>query len=307
MKVSKMETIENKPGAAAKGLDRSSLTAMSRFLGGAILLAAGGALLPRIARAQTVTDADILNFALNLEYIEAEYYTLGTTGGTIEAQGIGVGGVGTPGGVTVKSSPQVPFASDSVRQFALELAANERAHVNFLRNALGGAAVARPQLDLLNSFNAAAQAAGIGATFDPFANDTNFLLGGWMFEDAGVTAYKGAARLLSNKDILDAAAGILAAEAYHVGGLRTRIFAAGSTAQTQAQQISDLRDATDGAGDKDQPVAIGGTANIIPADNNAIAFGRTTSEVLRIVYLTPGNPSSGGFFPNGFNGNIRTA
>jgi hypothetical protein len=302
-----METLEETQNAAAEQPERTALSAMARFLGGAILLSAGGALLPKIARAQAVTDADILNFALNLEYIEAEYYTLATTGQSITALGVGVNGVGTQGGVTVKANPQVPFASDSIRQFANELAANERAHVNFLRSALGGAAIARPQIDLLNSFNAAAQAAGIGPTFDPFANDINFLLGGWMFEDVGVTAYKGAARLLQNKDILDAAAGILATEAYHVGSLRTRIFAAGSTAQTLSQQISDLRDATDGPGDKDQPVAVGGSANIVPADSNAIAFSRTTSEVLRIAYLTPGNPSSGGFFPNGVNGTIRTA
>ena len=48
-----------------------------------------------------------------------------------------------------------------------------------------------------------------------------------------------------------------------------------------------------------------GTANIVPTDANAIAFSRSTDEVLKIVYL--GNKDKGGFFPNGLNGNIKTA
>src|SRR5262249_23282290 len=43
------------------------------------------------------TDTQILNFALNLEYLEAEYYSYATTGAGIQAQGVSVTGVGTPG------------------------------------------------------------------------------------------------------------------------------------------------------------------------------------------------------------------
>ncbi len=46
----------------------------------------------------------------------------------------------------------------------------------------------------------------------------------------------------------------------------------------------------------------------MPTDGNAIAFARSTSEVLRIVYLkASGTASSGGFFPNGLNGKIAAA
>lgn len=273
--------------------------------------AVAGLALSTRATAQTttnkITDQDILNFALNLEYLEANFYTLATTGKTIDQVGIGVsGGVyGAPvGKVTVKANPMVPFTSSLLKQFAMELTTDEQNHVTFLRTALGASAVAMPNIDLENSFNALAKAAGLGSTFDPFASDANFLLGSFIFEDVGVTAYLGAAGLLSNKTYLDAAAGIMAVEAYHAASIRERIFAAGATAQQASMAIAKTRATLDGTGDDDIGVGVqNGAATIVDADpSTGMAFSRTAAQVLKIVY--GGGTNGGAFFPNGVNGPI---
>ena len=83
--------------------------------------------------------------------------------------------------------------------------------------------------------------------------------------------------------------------------VRTVLFARGLA--DQARKISDLRDAADGAGDRDQGIVINGKANIVPADDNALAFSRTADQVLNIVYL--GGAAAGfGFFPDRMNGTI---
>jgi len=322
-----MSTISGPEGAP--GRQRAARRAFLKTAAVGAAAAAGAGLLAKNAEAQRGSiDPAILNFALNLEYLEADYYTLATQGVPIEgATGpsapVAINGAGTQGNVIAPANPRVTFANPDIASAAAEIAADERAHAIFLRNALsaaGATPVARPQEDLLNSFAAAGAAIGVPG-FNPFVNDLTFLLGAFVFEDVGVTAYKGAARLIANKDFLEAAAGILAVEAYHASQIRTLLFqqravvvpgSGGQTVGQIVQRISDLRDsvdALDGSGtpgdDRDQGVTpdpvTGTTANIAPTDANAIAFSRSTVSVLRIVYLGGAPGVGGGFFPAGLN------
>jgi len=244
----------------------------------------------------TLNDGDYLNYALNLEYLEAEFYLRAATGSGLSSSDTGNSTSKTTGG------SQVPGLNSLQTQYINEIAQNELDHVRFLRSALAGSAVAAPTIDLTNSFNALANAAGLGSSFNPFSSYSNFLIGAFIFEDVGVTAYHGAAKLLTSKTNLTAAAEIHAVEAYHAAAIRSQIVAAGSTAISTANAVENVRSML-GGGNETTLSATG----IVAADStNSIGFERTPDQVLHIVYGTGGGAGvkGGAFFPSGLNGNI---
>ena len=139
-------------------------------------------------------DEDILTFAFNLEYMEAEFYLRATTG-----RGLSVAEVGGADAGDVVGGHKANFQNAAIREFVEELAENELAHVDFYRKTLGENAIPRPAIDFEAGFKAVGQAAGLPADFDPFADDMSVLLGGMLFEDVGVTAYAGATSLIQKK------------------------------------------------------------------------------------------------------------
>jgi hypothetical protein len=251
-----------------------------------------------------ISDATIFNFALNLEYLEAEFYSFAVTGhGLPDYLTHGTGQRGP-----VVGGREVKFRSKAIRQFAAEIAQDEHEHVAFFRSHLGSAAVARPAINIRDSFTEVALAAGLikpGETFDVYANEENFLRGAFIFEDVGVTAFKGAAPLISNKTYLGAAAGILAVEAYHAANIRTMLFERGGAHDANA--ISAARGSLNPGANNDQGLTLNGQANIVPDDANGIVFARTPGQVLNVVYLTPDKASRGGFYPDGVNGDLNTS
>lgn len=302
-----------------KRVSRRNFLASAGAIGAATALAGCGSnAAPTTNTTTSYTDVDYLNFALNLEYLEASFYLYAATG-----SGLPTASMGTSPGTVTSGATIVAGMTTAQQNIINEIAFDELSHVNFLRAALGSAAVAMPNINITTAFNTLASAAGIGSSFNPYASFSNFLIGAFIFEDVGVTAYGGAAPLLTSATNLNYAAGIQAVEAYHAAYVRTSITALAQSNSatygaliTYANQVSTLR-GTLGGGNETPLTALPATiatngnytaSSVVAATSaNAIAYARTTDQVLHIVYGAAGGAgvASGVFFPNGLNGNIK--
>ena len=232
--------------------------------------------LPTVNAGQTPSVVDTLNFALNLEYLEASFYLYATTG-----TGLSISDVGPSPGI-VTGGAQITFNIPEVESLAQQLATQEREHVDLLQQtitAIGGTPVSMPNLNL----------AALGAP----ASDQSFLMVARQLETIGISAYAGGAQyLVSDSQAITYAAQILDTEAQHEGLIRALCIA--------NDVISPAVDSMD-----TPPTA----ATIF---NTSSSTGlnplRTTSQVLQIVYGKLGirGVTSGGFFPNGLNGRIKS-
>lgn len=142
-------------------------------------------MMPNIVKAQSSSVVDTLNFALLLEYLERDFYKMG-----LDASGL------------------IP---DSDRTVFMQIHKHEKAHVEFLKSALGSAAGDVPVFD----FTA-------GGVFpDGFKDYPTFLTLSQAFEDTGVRAYKGqAGNLQDADDVLTSALQIHSVEGRHAAEVR---------------------------------------------------------------------------------------
>ena len=230
----------------------------------------------------SANDIAVLQFALNLEYLEAEFYCYAALGKSLEEFGIPIGGaVGVQGPTT--GGMQVDFEHiggvGPIGFVAAELLRDEVNHVHLLRSVLGSEhTIAKPAINL--------SALGAYNTLD------TFLALSRDFEVTGTSAYGGAVTLL-DEVVLQYAAQIALVEALHSGNL---------------QLLCELNNVKVAPLDrKDMPPPPNGLNFFDDSEGKGLAVIRTTSEVLSIVYGSKKKgTSSGGFFPNGVNGQITT-
>ncbi len=231
----------------------------------------------------TATEINVLNFALNLEYLESEFYTYGQYGYGIEQFGIGISGVASgsnsPNGGTTSGGSKVTFSNSLVftQPITAQIGSDERAHVVLLRSFLGSLAIARPNINL--------NALGLG-----FGSQNDFITLARVFEDIGVSAYGGAAYLLSTPLVIQTAARILAVEAEHVATLRTQI-----------ARLNVPSPVLDGA-DLVPPPTGTQTSYLSVNIANGLPAIRSVAQVLYLAYGSAVGVTQGGFFPLGING-----
>lgn len=163
------------------------ITRGSFILRGALATAAlygAGAAGPfvRDALAQSdATDAQILDFALRLETLEAAFYE--------------------------QALKQVPGLSAGVRSIARLLGAHEREHRRVLGETVS-------QIGIRTSPPPRIQFG------DAFASEARFLQTAQLLEDTGVSAYNGAAAMLFSRSLLSVAGSIVQVEARHAAVVR---------------------------------------------------------------------------------------
>ncbi len=288
--MSSIKQLAQKPAGRRTFLKGASLTGLG--IAGSALL---GSTTPALSQATTgsglnATDIAVLNFALNLEYLEAEFYTKAFYGLTLEQfGGIPLGGSGktgpTTGGKRVMfEESESEFYGESaefsgrLRAIAKQITYDEQTHVKLLHSILGSDAIAKPAINL--------DAMGKG-----FADFKQFLSLARDFEDVGVSAYGGAAPLLT-PSTLAVAARVALTEAYHASNLR--LLCAENHVRSLPVDAKDF-----------PPPPVG--SKYFDVDDQGLAVVRTPSQVLAIVYANsaPGT-AMGGFFPQGVNGAITT-
>ncbi|MBB5064859.1 ferritin-like domain-containing protein [Granulicella mallensis] len=240
------------------------------------------------------SETDVLNFALNLEYLEATFYSFATQGTDLPSN-LTAGS----GAITGAPSAKIAFPNQQITDIFNEIFFNEMSHVADLQSLIGSGHVSRPALDL--------SAAGA-------VTSANIITIARQFEDVGTTAYAGATALLTGTNLAYAAQ-ILAVEGFQAGALRlisiqqSAPFAAADSLDVPTSDPGAEVLATQGPTAAGGFFATSGTATATTSVPLATAFTRSTSQVLQIVYNAAGKTgvSKGGFFPAGLNGNIATS
>ncbi|KAL6526465.1 hypothetical protein OROGR_015555 [Orobanche gracilis] len=290
----------------------SSLITLLLFLGASTADPDGGG-----SKALPRSDVDLLEFPLNLEYLEAEFFSWGALGSGLDTfePKLAMGGPPPIGATKAKLSPVI---KDIITQFAFQ----EFGHLRAIQKTVPG--FPRPLLNLSAATFATimdnAFEKPLVPPFDPYAHDINYLIASYVIPYVGLTGYVGANPKLQSPISKRLVAGLLGVESGQDAVLRAllyerafmKVFPYDITVAEFTNKISSLRNALGKKGLKDEGLivepALGAEGkipgNVLAGDQYSLSYDRTPEEILRIVYGTGREDMPGGFYPRGGDGRI---
>ncbi|WP_343528414.1 ferritin-like domain-containing protein [Sphingomonas sp.] len=280
---------------------------------------------PTAPPSYTATDNDRLNFMLQLHYLYGAYLVRGLNGTTLPAALIT--GSGTTG--SVSGGQMVTFTDSGTRAMVNEVTNAVLGRIGFLRRTLGSAVTAQPALNIAGGqngpFDAIARVPSTTAPtsfFNPYSSQDEFLLGAVALSAVTMTAstdqcYQVSASMAAAMGAfaagIGASDGVIRNALYQRSMLQSRSLPATEILFERSWRMAEARNRLDGPRDLDHGIGwFDGDADFgsrIPLRDGAnwIALRRTPEEALGILYASGTSVSSGGFFPSGLNGLIKTS
>ncbi|PIA44447.1 hypothetical protein AQUCO_01700208v1 [Aquilegia coerulea] len=262
-------------------------------------------------------DMELIQFAENLEFLEAEYFLNAALGYGLDevAPELVLGG---PPPIGVMKANLDNLTEHIITEFAYQ----EVGHLRAIQSTVG--AFPRPLLNL-SSYNFATimdEAFGyhLDPPFDPYANSLNYMLASYVIPYMGLVGYVGANPFLKGYITKRLLAGLLGVESGQDAVIRMYLYERGfevvhpynHTVVEFTIRISKMRNRLAMCGIKDEglvvPPELGAEnrtcSNVLSADPYSLSYARTPPEILRVVYGTGNERIPGGFFPEGGNGRI---
>ncbi|MCO5612531.1 hypothetical protein L7F22_066799 [Adiantum nelumboides] len=264
----------------------------------------------------TDSDADNILVALNLEYLESEFFLFGALGAGLDRYAPELADGGPPP-IGAQRANLDNLTRDIIEQFGYQ----EVGHVRAIKTTIPDA-FPRVQLDLRKEVFATIMEAALGKLpkpFDAYANSLNYLLASYLIPYVGLTGYVGANPQLQSVRAKRLVAGLLAVESGQDAVIRTLLYQKkdeeampGMTVAEITEKLSELRNELGKTGIVDEglvvPKCLGAegktTGNSLAGDENSVGYARTPAQIFRIVYGTGNESQPGGFYPEGGKGNI---
>ncbi|KAK6911580.1 hypothetical protein RJ641_023673 [Dillenia turbinata] len=262
-------------------------------------------------------DVDLLQFALNLEHLEADYFLWGALGYGLDdiAPELVMGG---PTPIGVKKANLDNLTESIIHEFGLE----EVGHLRVIKSTVGG--FPRPLMDLSakNFATLIDEAFGkhLEPPFDPYQDSLKYMIASYVIPYMGLVGYVGANPLINGYVSKRLLAGLLGVESGQDAVIRMYLYGRreeivepyNRTVAEFTVQITNLRNRLANCGIKDEgiivPQELGAenktVTNVLSADFDSLSYSRTPTEILRVLYGTGDEHKPGRFYPEGGDGRI---